>query len=340
MTDRVLFTDYLAALGVPHTAAYSRRRFMTYPHKMALTAVGDLLAEYGVMPGQCGACDSPDPASLHVPAVVALRDGSFAIVKERDAAGRITLRTRGEVASVPADDFAARWTGAAVWGDVAEGSSPAEPHLARHRFVQTMHTAQQVALALGLAFLLAYCYVAHGLWHSWAQTALIAAYGAGIYVTYLLVLKDNGVHSAQAERMCGVIQKGGCGRVLDSSSSRLFGLYPWCEIGLTYFSVSLAALLVCPGCTPWLAAFAVCCLPYTVWSVAWQRFKIHAWCTLCLTVQALMWIIFALMLLGGQFGSLWPVPARAVALAVCYVTAFLLLHHMVPRLNLYERPSD
>ena len=53
-----------------------------------------------------------------------------------------------------------------------------------------------------------------------------------------------------------------------------------------------------------------------------------------------MWIIFALMLLGGQFGSLWPVPARAVALAVCYVTAFLLLHHMVPRLNLYERPSD
>ena len=55
-------------------------------------------------------------------------------------------------------------------------------------------------------------------------------------------------------------QPKGCGRVLDDASSKLFGLYPWCEIGLTYFSVSLVTLLVAPEYTRWLAAFAVCCL--------------------------------------------------------------------------------
>lgn len=338
MADRILFTDYLSALGVPHTAMYSRRRFMTYPHKLALTAVGDLLAEYGVMPSQTPACDKPQLSTLHFPAVVALKDGSYAIVSR--AGDGLALRGPVRTEHVSTDEFLSRWTGASVCGTVEDGCEPGEPHLARHRFVEVMRRAQQVVLVAGLLFMAIYCYVAHGLYHSWAQTALVPIYGFGVYVAYLLLLKDNGVHSAAADRVCGIVQAGGCGRVLDDASSKLFGLYPWCEIGLTYFSVSLVTLLVAPEYTRWLAAFAVCCLPYTVWSVTWQRFRIHAWCTLCLTVQALMWVIFLVMLLGGQFHRLLPVPVGAVVLVLCYICGFLALHHMVPRLNLYDNPED
>lgn len=337
MTDRNLFTDYLTALGVAHTETYSRRRFMSYPHKLALMATGDLLSEYGVAPTELGASAGRDIGEMRLPAVAALSDGSYVIVLGAGD-GKVRLRTRTRKAeTVAASDFSKLWTGAAVWGVPQRGAG--EPHVGRHRFVEVMSRVQRLVFAAGLAFIAAYCMAAHGIYRSWAHMALAALYGAGVYVTWLLVLKDNGVHSGAAEKMCGVIESGGCGRVLDDSSSKLFGLYPWCEIGLTYFSVSLTALLVWPACTPWLAAFSVCCLPYTVWSVAYQKFKIHSWCTLCLTVQTLMWVIFGVMVAGRQFGPLTPVPVWAVVLAVCYVTGFLGLHRLVGMLNLYEKPE-
>lgn len=338
MTDRNLFTDYLSALGVAHTEAYSRRRFTSYPHKLALMAVGDLLSEYGVRVSELQASPGRDPGELGLPAVAALSDGSNVIVLGT-ADGNVRLRGRSRRAeTMSSADFAKQWTGAAVWGVPEPGAG--EPHLGRHRFVEAMSVAQRAALVAGVVFLAAYCFVEHGVYRSWARTALVGLYGAGVYVTWLLVLKYHGVHSGAAEKICGVIQRGGCGRVLDDSSSKLFGLYPWCEIGLTYFTVSLTALLVWPSCARWLAAFSVCCLPYTVWSVTYQKFKIHAWCTMCLTVQALMWAIFIVMAAGGQFGRLLPVPWSAVALVVCYVTAFLGLHRLADMVTAYESQEE
>lgn len=337
MADRNLFTDYLDILGVPHTARYSRRRFVSYPHKMALTAVGDLLAEYGVLPHDIPACDAPDLSKLDTPAVAALKDGSYCIVTGVGD-GKVRLKMRdGSRPERPAADFVGDWTGAAVWGTPQEGAE--EPHLGRHRFEETMCVAQKIVFWVGLAFIAVFLFISHGVYLSWGQTTLCALYGAGIYISYLLILKDNGVHSGAADRMCGIIQRHGCGTVLADSSSKLFGLYPWCEIGLTYFSVSLAALLLFPGCARWLAAFSVCCLPYTVWSVTYQKFKIHAWCTLCLTVQTLMWVIFIVMLLSGQFHYLLPVPLYAVALVLTYIVTFLGLHRLVGQLNFYEKPE-
>ena len=337
MADRNLFNDYLKALGVPHTAAYSERRFTAYPHKMALTAVADLRAEYGVMPDELKASDKRDTASLTCPAVVALADGTFGIVYSCNN-NNVRVRTRdGKVKSVPQPDFERQWTGAAVWGSAQPGAE--EPHLGRHRFTETMATAQKAVFVLGVIFIAAYLYVTNGIYHSWAQTVLLVLYGTGAYVSYLLVLKDNGVHSGAAEKVCGIVEAGGCGTVLEHSSSRLFGLYPWCEIGLTYYTVSFLALLIFPDSARWLAVFSVCCLPYTLWSVGYQKFKIHAWCTLCLTVQTLMWLIFTVMLTGGQFHYLLPVPLWAIVLIVCYITAFLGLHRLINAVNAYEKPE-
>ena len=47
MTDHTLMSDYLEALGVPHTDAYANRRFATMPFS-SVFGLKKLLEEYGV----------------------------------------------------------------------------------------------------------------------------------------------------------------------------------------------------------------------------------------------------------------------------------------------------
>ena len=74
-----------------------------------------------------------------------------------------------------------------------------------------------------------------------------------------------------------------------------------------------------------LALINACCLPYTVWSITYQRFVAHHWCTLCVGVQATLWLLFFCYLFGGSFSGAWPPHISFFALGAVYVAALLVL---------------
>lgn len=75
-----------------------------------------------------------------------------------------------------------------------------------------------------------------------------------------------------------------------------------------------------------LALCNVCCLPYTVWSIWYQRFRAHKWCTLCVGVQTTLWLLFFCYLGGGHFHGAFPLKVDTFVLVAVYVTAVLALN--------------
>ncbi len=340
MARNTLFSNYLHELGVPHTESYSSSRFEAYPRKLALAGVEDLLDEYKVdsVRYRSGECRL---SSLNVPFIAESKDQGYVIVTSVDEnAGMIDYlanpRRRGRMTI---KDFEAKWTGDALTANKTDAS--AEPDLREHRFRNASELFCKwglVAIAIGLV---AFWFVDNGIWRNWGDVVTLALYGCGIYVTYLLVLKDSHVDSGAADKVCGLVQKNGCSTVLANGSASLFGLFPWCEIGAAYFIVSFLAMLVGGRVGAlWLPWIALCCLPYTVWSVAWQKFKIHAWCTLCLCVQTLFWLIAIAYFISGDYTNPLPFDWAAAALFVSYIGAFMAIHRIVPLLFRYERSSD
>ncbi|WP_289702870.1 vitamin K epoxide reductase family protein, partial [Muribaculum intestinale] len=165
-----------------------------------------------------------------------------------------------------------------------------------------------------------------------SRMVVLVLNAVGIYVCYLLILKDAHVDSRAADSVCGVIQSHGCSTVLSHDASVFLGLFPWCQIGITYFSVSFVAMLVYPPCLPYLAVASACCLPYTVWSVCYQKFRIHAWCTLCLCVQTIFWLEFLVYLAGGHFHGVFPLRFDLVVLLACYLAVLLAVNRIIPRI--------
>lgn len=150
--------------------------------------------------------------------------------------------------------------------------------------------------------------------------------GVGLTLSILLMLKNNGVHTRAADSVCGILQRTGCNRVMDAGGTFL-GIFHWSEVGVAYFSVSLAALMLFPETLPWLAVINVCCLPYTLWSVSYQHFKAHAWCTLCLGVQLTLWLLFGGYAFTGWWHASFSLPVGAT-LIVAYALTMLVLNHI------------
>lgn len=321
----------MAALGVPHTAWYSDMRFRTMTFR-SLFGLTHLLGDYGISSRGIRAADTSEVTALTAPFLAQGYSGRFVIVTAINTiAGTVTYLSREGEVHMPIADFRRVWNGIALLAFPTAVSR--EPDVQRHRLTGFVATASGYALALTAAVVLIYFVVTRGIF-THVSTALIALCDCvGLYLSYLLLQKSLGIHTAASERVCGVLERGGCDRIIQLDVSKLFGVFSWSEVGFGYFGVSLVTMLLFPQMLPVLALCNLCCLPYTVWSIWYQRFRARHWCTLCVGVQNTLWALFFCYLLGGWYhGAFDPGTPFWVQLAV-YVTAVLSLNRAMRALK-------
>lgn len=327
-TDHTIVADFLAALKVPFTKEYTEQRFETMPFK-TLFGVTQLLKEYGVETAGYSISDKSELAKVPLP-FIAGTDAGMVIVTGVDS-GRVRYLTQGIAETMPLAEFEQVWTGMVVCASVSAGAK--EPEYGKHVRMATIAASKKYLLWVLIGCLAAYLYVFNGLWKYWSVWALTAIDVFGLWITYMLVQKSLSIKSAVADKVCGVIQEGGCDKILKTSASSFFGIFSWSEVGITYFGISLLAMLIAPQTIHWLAIINICCLPYTVWSVTYQKFVAKHWCTLCLCVQLSLWLQFVCYLLGGWTAPVFPLDLGFFALAATFIMVLLGLNRLLPNFS-------
>lgn len=325
MTASTLFSDYLSALGVPHTKSYADRLYRTMSFR-SLFGLSKLFQQYGVESEGLVLEDKQEIHKLPVPFLARTGEG-FVIVTGIDG-DSIHYLTQGVPEVMPLSGFVDAWSGLVFMAYPAKES--AEPDYLAHKRSEWLDRAKGWVLQMCVAVLFVYLFVGNGLYahmSAWFITALDAA---GLYLTYLLVQKSSNIRNRAADRFCRVLQEGGCDSILEMKASKFFGLFGWSEVGFAYFSVSLLAVLIFPQSIQYLALCNACCLPFTVWSIWYQKCRARVWCTLCVSVQCTLWLLFLCYLAGGWFKGVWPPGAGFWVLAVSYVTALLGFNRLMP----------
>lgn len=329
-----LICDYLDRLGVPHTAEYSESRFSGMPFQTWF-GLSKLLAEYGVASEGYRLDDNKELLALAPPFLAKTIDGTVIVTSL--APDKVGYLTQGEPETIPLDDFMKVWTGEVLLSFPKPDAK--EPDYTAHARLEFLMKCKKWVLAFCVTALLAYFFVTRRIYTSLSATLLTVIDLMGIYLTYLLVQKSVNIHNKTADKFCGVLQEGGCDSVLSMKASKFFGLFGWSEVGFSYFSVSLAALLAFPYTLPWLALCNVCCLPFTFWSIWYQRFRAHHWCTLCVCVQASLWLLFLCYLLGGWLEMAFPIRMPFVVLGLAYVAVMLGINALMPLIE-KSNPKD
>lgn len=320
-----IFSLFLESLGVTHTPEYSDDRFRNMTFK-SLFGFSRLLKEYGIDNEACQIADKLEIDRLDTP-FMAQGNQKFVIVTSVTPDSVTYLTETGPVVSTR-DNFFRRWNGVILMAYPDENS--VEPDYVAHRRAMIIDTAKKWILIASAAIIALYLFISNSLYADWSDVALLMTNGAGLYVSYLLMLKTLNIKSRSADRACGFIETHGCDHVLSSAMSSFMGIFKWSEVGLAYFSVSLMTLLVFPEYTNYLAFLNLFCLPYSFWSVWYQKTRAKAWCTLCLSVQALLWLSFFCYLGGGHIRDIFPLRPAVFILGLSYLTALLAINRLSP----------
>lgn len=324
-TGHTLISDYLTLLGVPHTAGYSGKRMATMPFQ-TLFGLSKLLQEYGIESEGYELTDKTELLKLTPPF---LADTPAGVVIVKDVAPtEVEYLSQGVEERMDFDKFIDAFDGKVLLSYPSPEAS--EPDYGKHARMDFFIRAKKWVLLAASAFLFLWLFIANGLYMRWSTVGITVIDMAGLYFTYLLVQKSVKIHNPAADRVCGVLQAGGCDSILKTSASKFFGLFGWSEVGFAYFSVSLLTLLLLPGMLPWLALCNLICLPFTAWSIWYQRFRAHKWCTLCVCVQGSLWLLFFCYCFGGWLGMAWPLSPLVLPLGAAYIAVMLALNAVMP----------
>ncbi|MCH5345607.1 MAG: hypothetical protein J1E63_00775 [Muribaculaceae bacterium] len=334
-TEHTLFTDYLEQMDIRYTPAYSNQLFHRMPFK-SLFGLTKLLETYGIEGEGYRLTDRSGLANIAPPFLAQTADGF--VVVTNVIAGVVSYMVQGVEQQMSVKEFNKTWTGVVYVATPDEDAG--EPHYRLHEREDFFNSAKKWVLIAGVLFLVGYMVLSRHTYNDpWNMVTLVFDL-IGLWLSFMLVQKSLKIVNPTADHVCGILQAGGCDDILELKASKFFGLFGWSEVGFAYFSVSLVTLLLYPEWIGYLALCNICCLPFTCWSIWYQKFRAKRWCTLCVSVQATLWLLFFSYWFGGHLKEMFPLRIEFFILVATYIVVLLGLNAITPYIHKTTSPYN
>ena len=283
-----ILTHFLERLNVKHTLYYTDKLFNEHPNKYDLFGLSDMLTSYGIENAGFKVESKDDIYSVITP-FIAHVGGDFVVVDKINKEQSHYI-WNGKYIAISTDDFLKVWSGVVLLAEPNEQS--AEVNYEQHKKQEITHKAKKYVLVISLtiAFLIL-CSVTR-IYSDTGLLLMLLLNMVGAYIGYLLLQKHLHIGSGYGDKICSLFKQADCNSLLETDAASLFGIISWSEIGLSYFISNLVIILLFPHLIGWMAFINICALPYTLWSIWYQAVKVKQWCTLCMIVQVLLWLVF------------------------------------------------
>ncbi|GHT83771.1 hypothetical protein FACS189420_0140 [Bacteroidia bacterium] len=291
-----ILVSFLELLKVKHTKSFSNRYFGEHPHKYNLFGISKMLSDYSIENGGTKVADKEkDIFNIQTP-FIAHTGSDFATVYKVEP-DKVHYIWKGKDIAISVEQFLQTWSGFILLAESSENSI--EPGYKENRKKELLKIAQISIFLIATCLILVLGYISNSLFKNPGLTFLTVLNLLGVYIGYLLVLKQLHIHSEYADKICSLFKQSDCNNVLESKAAKLGDFIGWSEIGLGYFIANTLIILFLPHLISYLAIINILVLPYSFWSVWYQKVKAKQWCALCLIVQVLFWLVFAVNLIFG-----------------------------------------
>ncbi len=301
----------LKNLQIPVTATTAIEQVESHPDFPSLYSISDSLKNWKVDNAAYN-IEAENLNDLPVPFIAHTRraGGSFVLVNSVN--GSIDfINEKGKTEKATRESFLKEWTNTVLLAE--KNNHSGEKEYEQQKKKETLSGLRipfivASALALVVLYTVLYSGAASGL----AASLLLFTKLIGCVVTGLLLWFEVDKANPVLQQFCSGGKNTNCTAVLSSKNSKLFGWLSWSEVGFFYFAGSFLSLLLTAysqpaiaeataGGLPTLALLSwlnLIALPYTLFSVYYQWRIAKQWCPLCLTVQALLIIEFAISYFG------------------------------------------
>jgi len=291
-----VFVTLLDILNIKHTTYFSNKFFNEHNHKYNMSGLSDMLSDYGIKNQGFRFKDKNSALKELEPPFITKIDDNFVVIFYIDNK-KIGYIHKNKNITELIEDFIKRWSGVVLLTEHDEFSE--EPDYNNHRKTVILHFLKNISLILACIFILGIIGYKTNFYNNIFLITALLINIFGIYICYLLILKQVNIQNHIANKICSFFNyQSDCNNILDSDAAKIFG-FSWSEIGLGYFIGNALIILTLPEVYSYLALINICALPFSLWSIWYQKFKAKQWCLLCLIIQCTLWFQFLYNLFAG-----------------------------------------
>ncbi|WP_455628920.1 vitamin K epoxide reductase family protein [Parabacteroides chinchillae] len=324
MKNTNIFVELLRLLNVKHTTQYAINLYKSNPHHNSLYGLSMMLSSYCI---DNVAIQLNDKTQIQYidPPFIAYAGNRFALVKQINNKNINCLFDNKQL-TLSIDEFISIWSGVSLIVETNDKSI--EPNYYNNKKKELLNNLFS-RLSWIILFLIGITYSIYK--EVWSNVS-IAVFGVlllGLYICYLLLQKQMKVQSVYADKLCSLFEKSNCNNVLESDAAKFLGLFSWSEIGFSYFVSTLFICIVFPQWISYCSWISIFALPYTLWSIWYQGFKIRHWCPMCLIIMGIFWILFIANLCFGYLKIQLFNPIELLWVMITYLFSFLITHQFI-----------
>lgn len=292
-----IFSKYLDFLDVKYTSRFSDKYFYENPNNNNLLGLSDMLLNYGVKSaGIKIEGDKEKILRIISPPFATFVGRKFGIVFELTDT-TVSFWCEKNIL-IPRDTFLSLWNDVALIAEADDNSI--EPEYNLHYRDDIIYFVKIILFFLLMVLMIGLISYSSNLYQQIGLLVSLFINFIGLGVTYLLITRQVGVQNYYAERICSVFHNNGCDEVLMKGIDKLLSIFTLSEIGFSYFVSNILIILFHPIYYYYVSVICVCALPFTIWSIWYQKVIIKEFCPLCLLVQIIIWGLFANNLLFGM----------------------------------------
>ncbi|MDR2954544.1 MAG: thioredoxin domain-containing protein [Prevotella sp.] len=319
-----ILTTTLKMLKVKHTKDFTSNFFENHPYKKHLRGLSQILLEYNVTNSVIRVQEKESIYKLKVPFIAQIKD-NFIIVSglKND---KVSYKYQGKKITEDVDKFNNEWNGEALI--LSPNKKSVEPNYKINKLEYLLDKGSKIIFLTMILIALIFGFVQNQI-DNLLFIILFIPNIIGIYISGLLLTKQMHISNNQANKICNFFKNSSCDNVLESPAAKLMGVIGWSEVGLSYFLSNLIILFFFPSLLFYSALINICGLPYTFWSIWYQKFKVRQWCPMCLIIQALLWVIFILNLVFYRPFLLHISIMDIISTGWIFVLPFILIHFLV-----------
>lgn len=316
-----ILTVILSELKIKYTHKYANELYNRTPDRNSFYGLTYMLALYGVKArGYYVECKC---ISSIKPLFVAQTDGEFVLVYDIQGENVLYYNAIGIRHKIAIEKFLELWTGNVL--TIANKVSTGEPDYLIHKRNEWKERVKQSFLYLSLSILLSSILISK--FSLWAGYMLVYAIFASLGLIVSIQLLKQQMYNKNGNKFCGLFTKGDCGTVTHSSAAKALFNITWSEIGCGYFLSTLLLLIIFPDYYSQLGIINTVVLPYSAWSLWYQKVVLKKWCPLCIIIQIIIWAMFAILCFSGiVFLKIYTSHLLIVAF---YCIVILLVHYYV-----------
>lgn len=329
------FFYLLDNLHVKYTKKYARKVFLENFIHNDLYGISSMLRDYNIENVGIEVDNKAEDIHLLPSSFIAVCKSGFFYVKKVTRES-VLLYLNKKLIKVALKSFTVDWTGIALLFEAT--SATIEKNYEENKQNVAISIVLRSFFLVFVSVIILFLIIRNKLEYSNITLIILMINLFGIYVSTLLLLKQMKISNSVANKVCSLFENLDCGSI---STVKLFGRFSLSELGLAYFLPNFVIVLFFPESIPSFSIFTVCSLPFTIWSLWYQKHIAKHWCLLCLIVQVLLWILFIVYFIFNVIDFNNFISFQFVFIGSVYITSLILINVISKNIEeLYQLRQD